>query len=184
MCVTSSNVNRIIERIPNDNIYFLPDRLMGQNVIKYLQSRGIRKNIHVYEGACYVHEEYQPESIGFVRKNNPGVRVLVHPECKPAVVDKADYVGSTTGMLDYVRKSGSETFFLLTECGLTGILQSEYPERHFVGTCTLCKYMKSNTLDDILRVLASPRPDDVILLAPETRQKALKCIERMFEYAD
>lgn len=184
VCVTSSNVNRIIERIPNDNIYFLPDKLMGQNVINHLRSKGIQKNIAVYHGTCYVHEEYQPESIDFIRRNNPDVEILVHPECQPAVVGKADYVGSTTGMLDHVRHSDHQAFFLVTECGLTDILQSEYPDRRFIGTCTMCKYMKSNSLEDILRVLEKPTPADVIDMTPETQQKALKCIERMFEYAD
>lgn len=184
VCVTSSNVYKIIERIPSDNIYFLPDRLMGLNIIKHLQDKGVRKNIQIYDGTCYVHEEYQAESIGFVRNNNPGVKVLVHPECKPAVVAKSDFTGSTTEMLNYVRKSDNDTFFLLTECGLTGILQTEYPEKHFVGSCTLCKYMRYNTLDDILHVLERPSPGNIITLSPDIREKALKCIERMFEYAD
>ncbi|OGW15227.1 MAG: quinolinate synthase [Nitrospinae bacterium RIFCSPLOWO2_12_FULL_47_7] len=184
VCVTSSNVYRVVERIPNDNIYFLPDGLMGQNLIKHLEDKGVRKNIRVYNGTCYVHEEYHPESVDFIRLKNPDVEVLVHPECQPAVVNKADYVGSTTGMLDYVRKSSGQTFFLLTECGLTGILQSEYPDKSFVGACTLCKYMKSNTLEDILRVLVNPAPEDIINIDPQIQQKALQCIERMFEYAE
>ena len=115
-----------------------------------------QKQIKVYDGTCYVHEEYQAESIDFVRKNNPNVEVLVHPECHPSVVAKADYVGSTTMMLDRVRQSFSRDFFLLTECGLTGVLQAEFPEKNFTGSCTLCRYMKSNSLNDILRVLENP----------------------------
>lgn len=184
VCVTSSNVYRIFERIENDKIYFLPDRLMGQNAIRHLQSKGIRKDVRVYDGVCYVHAEYQPESVDFIRKHNPGVEVLVHPECQPAVVGKADYTGSTTGMLEHVRRSDSRAFFLLTECGLTGILQSEFPGKQFVGSCTMCRYMKSNSLGDILRVLEDPRPEDIVDLPAETRQQALRCIERMFDYAD
>ncbi|MBI5426891.1 MAG: quinolinate synthase NadA [Nitrospinae bacterium] len=184
VCVTSSNVYRILERIENENVYFLPDKLMGQNAIQHLQSKGVRKNVRVYEGACHVHEEYRPESVDFVRAQNPGVEVLVHPECRPAVVGKADFTGSTTGMLDYVRRSPGQSFFLLTECGLTGILQSEFPEKRFVGSCTMCEYMKSNSLADILRVLENPSPEDHVLLSPEILEGARRCVERMFEYAE
>ena len=184
VCVTSSNVHKIIERIENDKIFFLPDRLMGENVIKFLEAKGIKKQIDVYDGTCYVHEEYAPESIDQVRRNFPGAEVLVHPECQPSVVDKADYVGSTTGMLNHVRKSKGDTFFLLTECGLTGILQSEFPHKNFVGSCTSCRYMKSNSLEDILNVLENPRPQNTIELSSEVQQKALQCLERMFEYAE
>lgn len=184
VCVTSSNVYRIIEAIDNDDIYFLPDKLMAQNVIQHLQTRGVDKNIAWYDGTCYVHEEYGPAAIDFVRTNNPEVDVLVHPECQPEVVRKADYVGSTTSMLDHVRTSSCDTFFLLTECGLTGILQSEFPDKRFVGSCTMCKYMKANSLQNLLQALENPRPDQVIELSPEVRQNALRCVERMFEYAE
>ncbi|MEE2987358.1 MAG: quinolinate synthase NadA, partial [Nitrospinota bacterium] len=117
-----------------------------------------------------------------VRGNFPGVEVLVHPECHAEVVGKADFVGSTTGMLDHVRKSDRDTFFLLTECGLTGILQSEFPRKKFVGSCTTCRYMKSNSLQDILNTLEHPRPEQAIELSPEVQKKALQCVERMFEY--
>ncbi|NIQ02251.1 MAG: quinolinate synthase NadA [Nitrospinaceae bacterium] len=184
VCVTSSNVYSIIEAIENDNIYFLPDKLMAMNVIQYLESRGIRKNISWYDGTCYVHEEYAPDAIDFIRTNNPGVDVLVHPECQPEVVRKADYVGSTTNMLNHVRTSSCDTFFLLTECGLTGILQSEFPDKQFVGTCTMCKYMKANSLDHVLQALEDPRPDQIIQLTPEVQRDALRCVERMFEYME
>lgn len=184
VCVTSSNVYDIIEKIDNENIYFLPDKLMGQNVIQYLKEKGVKKNIAVYEGTCYVHEEYEPESIDFARRNFEGVEVLAHPECHPGVVEKADYIGSTSGMLDHVRKSSGKTFILLTECGLTGILQSEFPDKKFVGTCTMCKYMKSNSLDNIVRALEDPRPQNVIEIPADVLQKARRTIDRMFEFVE
>ncbi len=184
VCVTSSNVYHIMEAIDNDHIYFLPDKLMAKNVVDHLQAKGVEKDISWYDGTCYVHEEYAPEAIDVVRNNNPGVDVLAHPECQPAVVRKADYVGSTTNMLNHVRESSGDTFFLLTECGLTGILQSEFPEKRFVGSCTLCKYMKSNSLQDVLQALEHPRPDQIVELSPEVRQNALRCVERMFEFTE
>ncbi len=183
VCVTSSNVNFIIEQIPNDKIYFLPDRLMGENVIDHLKSKGIKKDIQLWNGTCYVHEEYTPGSIDLVRNNFKGVEILVHPECEPSVVAKADFVGSTSQMLNRVRQSDSDTFFLVTECGLTGILQSEFPEKTFSGSCTLCKYMKSNSLEDILKVLENPGPENTITLTPKIQASALKCVERMFDFS-
>ena len=184
VCVTSSNVYKIIEKIPNDKIYFLPDKLMGENVIQNLKKKGVKKNIKLWEGTCYVHEEYQPENIDQVRKNFNGIEVLVHPECSSAVVNKADYIGSTSQMLNHVRKSDRDSFFLLTECGLTGVLQSEFPQKTFAGGCTMCKYMKSNSLEDILNVLENPSPQNIIKINLDTQKRALQCVNRMFEYAD
>ena len=184
VCVTSSNVYKIIEKIPNDKIYFLPDKLMGENVIQNLKKKGVKKNIKLWEGTCYVHEEYQPENIDQVRKNFNGIEVLVHPECSSAVVNKADYIGSTSQMLNHVRKSDLDSFFLLTECGLTGVLQSEFPQKTFAGGCTMCKYMKSNSLEDILNVLENPSPKNIIKIDLDTQKRALQCVNRMFEYAD
>ena len=184
VCVTSSNVYKIIEKIPNDKIYFLPDKLMGENVIQNLKTKGVKKNIELWEGTCYVHEEYQPENIDQVRKNFNGIEVLVHPECSSAVVNKADYIGSTSQMLNHVRKSDRDSFFLLTECGLTGVLQSEFPQKTFAGGCTMCKYMKSNSLEDILNVLENPSSQNIIKINLDTQKRALQCVNRMFEYAD
>ena len=183
VCVTSSNVYKIIEKIPNEKIYFLPDKLMGENVIQNLKEKGVKKDIQLWDGTCYVHEEYQSESIDQVRSNFKSVEVLVHPECNSAVVNKADYIGSTSQMLNHVRKSERDTFFLLTECGLTGILQSEFPKKKFAGGCTMCKYMKSNSLEDILNVLENPDPQNIIEIDPMTQKSALHCVNRMFEYS-
>jgi quinolinate synthase len=87
-------------------------------------------------------------------------------------------------MIKYVKETDAEAYFMLTECGLTGRLQLELPEKQFVGSCTLCKYMKANTLEDVLRVLKRPLPDDVIELDESVRIKARHCIEQMFYYAE
>ena len=144
----------------------------------------MNKDIRLWDGTCYVHEEYQPESIDQVRRNFEGVEILVHPECNSSVVGKADYVGSTSQMLNHVRESQRDSFFLLTECGLTGLLQSEFPEKTFAGSCTLCKYMKSNSLEDILNVLENPSPHSIIEIDPETQCRALNCVNQMFRYTD
>jgi quinolinate synthase len=184
VCVTSSNVYHIVETIPSDKIYFLPDKLMGQNLKVEMERRGVHKDIQVYDGTCYVHEEYDPEMVRFLRLKFPGVKVLSHPECNPGIIKVSDYVGSTSQMLDYVEKSKDSRFAMLTECGLSSRLQVEFPEKQIVGSCTMCKYMKSNSLEGILRVLLKPRPEDEVTLDEDVRVRALRCIDAMFEYVE
>ena len=184
VCVTSSNVYDIVEAIPNHKIYFLPDKLMGKNLQDEMLRRGVMKDIQVYEGTCYVHEQYDPEMIRFIRMKFPKTEVVTHPECSPAVVKASDYVGSTSQMINHVAKSKSDSFLVLTECGLVSRLQTEFPEKTFVGSCTMCKYMKSNSLEDILRVLVKPTANDRVVIEENTRLRALKCIEEMFRYTE
>jgi quinolinate synthase len=182
VCVTSSNVYKIIEAIPNDHIVFVPDKLMGENIIQYAKEKEISKTIRLWDGTCYVHETYEPEMIHYLRQEHPGLKVVSHPECSPAIVDVSDYVGSTSQMIRYVKETEAEAYFLLTECGLAGRLQSEISGKVFVGSCTMCRYMKANTLEDILRVLQTPDLDDVIEIGDQDRINALKCIDAMFAY--
>lgn len=182
VCVTSSNVNRIIEAIPNSKIYFLPDRLMAQNVINDFQKKGIEKEILYSSGTCYVHEKYDPEMIQYIRSQYPGVSILSHPECGSGVLAESDFVGSTSQMIQHVKTTDAPHFFMLTECGLTSRIQTEIPSKHFVGTCSMCKYMKSNHLSDIYRVLTHPKPEEEIDIPESVQGPALACIQAMFSY--
>jgi quinolinate synthase len=184
VCVTSSNVNDIIQKIPNDKIYFLPDKLMGRNLIEEMKRRGVDKEIKLWHGTCYVHEEYDPDTVQYLRDAHPGLQVLSHPECSPGVLHLSDYVGSTSQLLNYMQENAPETVLMLTECGITSRLQVEMPHIKFVGSCSMCRYMKSNTLADIRRVLDAPREQDTIRIDEETRRRALTCIEAMFEYVE
>ncbi|NQY73434.1 MAG: quinolinate synthase NadA [Candidatus Margulisbacteria bacterium] len=182
VCVTSSNVYSIIEKIPNDKIYFLPDRLMGENVIQFLEAKGIHKDIKLWDGTCYVHEEYDPDMITYLRQMHKGIHIVSHPECRSEVINSSDFVGSTSQMMQYVKKTEAPAYFMLTECGLTSRLQTEVPEKTFVGSCTMCKYMKSNSLEHILKALQNPDPEDIIEIDPTTIKKAKHCISEMFRY--
>jgi quinolinate synthase len=184
VCVTSSNVYDIVAAIPSDKVFFLPDKLMGKNLREEMERRGVNKRIEVYDGVCYVHEQYDPEMIRFLRVKFPDVQVLSHPECSPGILHASDYVGSTSQMLDYVAKSKQNRFAVLTECGLSSRLMVEHPEKQFVGSCTLCRYMKSNTLEGILRVLLKPRPEDAVEIPEDVIRRARACIDAMFAYAD
>lgn len=184
ICVTSGNVYDIIEKIDNDKIFFLPDKLMGLNIIEEMKKRGVEKDIKLWEGTCYVHEEYDPEMIEYLRSTNSGIRVLAHPECSPGVLNHSDFVGSTSQLLKYMETADAESYLMLTECGLSSRLQVEMPHVKFVGSCSMCKYMKSNTLQDILRVLENPQEKDYIRIDEDVRKKAMNCIEQMFKYAE
>ncbi len=184
VCITSSNVYDVAVRIPNEKIYFLPDKFMGQNLVNEMKARGIKKDIKFYDGICYVHEEYDPEQIHRIRLEYPGAKIVSHPECRPAVCAESDFVGSTSQMLKYMRTAEAKEFLMLTECGLSSRLQVEFPDKKFVGSCTLCRYMKSNTLSDILRVLKHPAARDRVIIDTKVRERALKCIEQMFYYTE
>jgi len=117
VCVTSANVYTIVENIPNDKIYFLPDKLMGENLRNEMIRLGVKKDIQFYSGTCYVHEEYNIEQIHKIRLEYPNAKIVSHPECNAAVVDNSDFVGSTEQMLAYMRETESKKFLMLTECG-------------------------------------------------------------------
>ena len=184
VCVTSSNVYKIIANLPNDKIIFVPDRLMGANLQEALEKNGIHKEIVLFSGCCYVHEKYDPELISFFRSQNPGLRVVSHPECHPGVALLSDYVGSTGQMVKYIKDQPEGTpFLLLTECGLNARMHYEFPHKQFIGSCSMCKYMKSNSLENILESLRHPEKASKVELSADVAARAKHCIDEMFRYA-
>ena len=175
-CCTSSNVAAVVEAMSQEQIIFIPDKLMGQN-LQHMTS----KQIITWDGTCVVHEGFNAASVKDIRQRFPGVRILAHPECSPAVVALVDYAGGTAGMLNYVRDSSDKTFMLVTECGLTDRFKAEYPDKEIVGTCILCPYMKEIQLDDVLQSLKSPRPDQIVTIPADVAQRARASLDRMFE---
>ncbi|MBF0593992.1 MAG: quinolinate synthase NadA [Candidatus Omnitrophica bacterium] len=183
VCVTSANVYGIVEKYPSDKIYFLPDKFMGINLVNEMKRRKIPKEVRFWSGSCYVHEEYTGEQVFKIRCEYPDAKIVSHPECNAEVVANSDFVGGTEQMLEYMRKSTSKQFLMLTECGLSSRLQSEFPDKDLVGSCTLCKYMKSNALEDVLEALKAPRPSQIVTIDEPVRLKALKSLEAMFQYS-
>jgi quinolinate synthase len=185
VCVTSSNVVKIVSSIPNDKIVFLPDKLMGENLKNELEKMGVKKELVLHTGTCYVHEQYDPDLVEYFRIQNKGLRIACHPECHPGIAMLSDFVGSTGQMLDYIRSLPEECpILLLTECGLNARLQSELPNRRFIGSCNLCKYMKSNSLENILQTLKEPDKAKEIKLNTTVLATAKRCIENMFIYSE
>jgi quinolinate synthase len=175
-CCTSSNVVAVVEAMPQEEILFIPDKLMGLN-LRNMTS----KKITTWDGTCVVHEGFNPETVKDIRRRFPGVKILAHPECAPGVVALVDYAGGTAGMLNYVRDSSANTFMLVTECGLTDRFKAEFPGKEIVGTCILCPYMKEIQLDDVLKALKHPAPEQFIEIPSDVADRARASLDRMFE---
>jgi quinolinate synthase len=171
VCVTSGNVYDIVAKLPESQILFVPDRLMADNVRDELKRRG----------TCIVHEEFDVAQIIQARAQFPGLKVVSHPECTSDVAAASDFVGSTGAMMKYVKETTAPYFLMLTECGLVGRLEVENTEKNFIGGCRLCPYMKLNSLEKVRDALLAPRPDQIIILDENLRQRAARCIDRMFE---
>ncbi|MGH9204883.1 MAG: quinolinate synthase NadA [Vicinamibacterales bacterium] len=174
VCCTSSNAVRIVERIEARNILFTPD----ENLAAYVQSQ-TDKNVIAWNGNCYVHHQIRPEQIQQVREKLPHVKIIAHPECRGDVLELADAVLSTSGMIDYARRSDSREFLIVTECGLSDRLLLELPEKKFYKACKLCQYMKMITLEETATALREMRHP--ITLDEGVRVKAERAIRRMFE---
>jgi quinolinate synthase len=183
VCVTSGNVHAIIAKLPQRRILFVPDRLMAENIRIELRRLGVDKEIISSDGTCLVHDKFTLAEISEARARFPGLKVVAHPECPSEVARAADFVGSTGAMMRYVKTTSAPYFLMLTECGLVGRLQVEDPEKHFIGGCRLCPYMKLNSLEKIRDALAAPRPDQIVTLDEDLRCRATRCMERMFELA-
>lgn len=175
-CCTSANAVEVVEAMPQDEILFIPDRLMGLNLAKITS-----KTILTWDGTCVVHEGFDVDSVRDIRKRFPGVKILAHPECTPGLVSEVDYAGGTSGMLNYVKTSNAKTFMLVTECGLTDRFKAEFRGKEIVGTCILCPYMKEIRLDDVLKALKNPAPEQYIEIPPDIAARAKRSLERMFE---
>lgn len=174
VCVTSSNAVQVVERLDTDHILFVPD----EHLADYVQKE-TSKTIISWNGNCYVHHQITPENILSVKRGLPGLKVLVHPECRADVVALADAVLSTSGMVRYAKESDADEFLIVTECGLSDKLILEVPEKKFYKACKLCQFMKMITLDATLESLRTMRHE--IVLDEEVRQGAERSLRRMFE---
>ena len=179
VCVTSANAVKIVRAIPNKNIFFIPDR----NLAHFVAEQVPEKNFVYNEGYCPVHEKMSVAEIRKAKKMHPEAEVLSHPECPKAVLELSDYIGSTTGIIDYAGKSGSREFIICTENGVRHKLENEYPEKKFYFTETepVCEDMKIITLEKILHVLKTG--ENEVRVSDERRENSRKPLERMLELA-
>lgn len=181
VCVTSGNAAAVLSNLPDRKILFVPDRLMGQNLSGELRRRGVDKEIVVAGGSCVVHDKFAAADLPAARKRYPGLKVLVHPECPPEVVQAADFVGGTEAMMNYVKTTSAPSFWALTDAGLVARLEVETRGKLFVGERRTCPFMQLNTLEQVRTALAAPREDQIIRLDERVRLRAERCLARMFE---
>lgn len=176
VCVTSSSAVEIVGRLDSDNILFIPDKNLGAFVKKAYPD----KNIVCWDGGCPVHGKMTATDVAAVKSKFPQAKLLVHPECPPEVCAKADYVGSTAGILDYARKSDAQQFIIGTEISITAQLSYEIPEKRFVNLSKrlICSDMKATTLVDVYNAVSGNGGLE-ITLNPETAAKAKHCIDEM-----
>lgn len=184
--VTSSNARQIVESFPKDTpMIFGPDRNLG-NYINSITGR----SMVLWDGCCHVHEKFSLEKILELKKQYPDAKVLVHPECKGAVVKLADKVGSTAALLKYSIEDSAQTFIVATESGILHEMKKACPQKTFIpappedGSCACneCNYMKLVTLQKIYNSLKHEWPS--IEVDAEVAKKAVVSIERMLEISE
>lgn len=178
VCVTSASAVDICSRLDNDKILFIPDPNLGH----YVADKLPEKTFAFYNGGCPRHAAVTREDVEKAKAVHPKARLLVHPECRPEVVEQADYIGSTTGIMSFVEKSDAEEFIIGTENSIVEHLQFSYPEKRFypLAVSLTCMDMKVTTLMDIYNCLRGEGGEE-IELSSEVMNGAERCIRRMVE---
>ncbi|RKZ20772.1 quinolinate synthase [bacterium] len=176
ICCTSANAEKVVNSLSQKEIIFAPDINLGDWVSKH-----VNKRVILWPGYCYVHRKFTREEVLEAREKHPDAEILVHPECNPEVVELADYVLSTNGMVKRVRESERDEFVIGTECGLIERLKREFPGKKFysLGEPKICDGMKSITLESVYEALRDMKHK--IELPPEIIKDARESIERMVE---
>lgn len=176
VCVTSSSAVKICKQIPEKNILFIPDCNLGAYVAEQIPE----KNFKLLQGGCPVHASVNEKEVLEAKAKHPNALLLVHPECTEEVVKHADYVGSTSGIMEFAKNSDAKEFIIGTELSITGHLQYECPDKLFwnLSQKLMCKNMKLNTLYDVYNAILG-RSGEEIELDGETIEKARKCIDEM-----
>ncbi|MBQ4370262.1 MAG: quinolinate synthase NadA [Oscillospiraceae bacterium] len=178
VCVTSSSAKKIIGNMPEDKILFVPDCNLGE----YIAAQLPEKTFKLVHGGCPTHLRISAADVKKARKEHPNARVIVHPECRPAVSALADFVGSTTEIMEYAEKSDAGEFIIGTENSIVQHLQMSCPEKRFypLSKDCVCHNMKLTTLGDVYDCVLG-RGGEEINLDEETRLGAKRCIDRMLE---
>ncbi|MDA8337580.1 MAG: quinolinate synthase NadA [Peptococcaceae bacterium] len=177
ICCTSANAVKIVSSLPPDReILFIPDQNLGRWV-----RRQTGRPMHFWEGHCNTHDKLRPEDILEAKAAHPAAVVLAHPECRPEILDLADAVASTTGMLRYAKESPKREFIVATETGLLYPMRQACPDKEFYPAATrlVCPNMKRTTLDKVRDALTTLRPR--VTVEPQVREKALAALARMLE---
>lgn len=178
VCVTSSSAVRIVSKLSNDKILFIPDCNLGA----YVQDKLPNKHIKLLQGGCPVHAAMTAKDVERAKAAHPDALLLVHPECRPAVCEKADYIGSTSGIIQYAMQSDAREFIIGTEISIAETLQNACPDKRFypLSKGLICENMKSTTLMDVYHCLKDNEGEE-IRLSKSTIARAKLCIDRMID---
>lgn len=181
VCVTSSSALKIVKAIDNDKILFIPDCNLGD----FVKRNCPEKDVKLLNGGCPTHAAVTAKDVMAAKAEHPDALFLVHPECRPQVVELADYVGSTSGIIDFAKKSDAKEFIIGTETSIAEHLQYDCPDKEFfpVTKDIVCHNMKITTLPDVYRTLMNISRGDCsdreIVMDEETISSAVKCIDEM-----
>lgn len=174
VCCTSSNAVKIVNGMGSDRVLCIPDEYLAQNV-----AREADVDVIAWKGRCEVHELFTAEELQQYREDDPGLKIIAHPECKPDVLDEADFSGSTSAMIKWVTDNQPERVMMVTECSMSDNIAVENPKVNFVRPCNLCPHMKQITLPKVLEAMVLNRTE--IIVDPEIADKARAAVERMIE---
>lgn len=172
ICCTSSNAVRVVESLGVDEIIFTPDEYLAS----YVASQTSVKVIP-WLGHCVVHEAFTAEEIEAYRDSYDEIAVIAHPECPPDVLNAADFVGSTSAMINWVKDNKPKRVFMVTECSMSDNVAAEQPETEFIRPCNLCPYMKMISLPKILKSLETLAPR--VQIPEDVAVRARAAVERM-----
>ena len=172
VCCTSANAVKIVKSLGVKKVIFLPDDYLA----KYVASQ-TDVEIISWKGVCIVHDQFNEIEINNIRRNNPGIKIIAHPECPPEVIKASDFAGSTSGMINYVRDNQPKKVMMVTECSMSDNIQVENPNVEFIRPCNLCPHMKKITLPKILNCLENETGE--IIMDQKTIAKARLSVEKM-----
>lgn len=179
VCVTSANAVKVVKNLPNKNIFFIPDGNLGQ----YVKEQVPEKNVIVNDGYCPIHAAITKEEVLEEKRKHPDAKFLVHPECTKELLEEADYIGSTSGIIHFVAQDDAREYIIGTEIGVFYELKKQNPDKEFYSLRTppICTDMKSVTLEKVLDVLE--RETNVVTVSEELSEKALRPLKKMLELA-
>lgn len=179
VCVTSANAMKVVKNLPNEHIFFIPDGNLG----RYVKEQVPEKDVILNDGYCPIHAAMTKEEVWQVKEEHPNAKFLVHPECVKELLDEADYIGSTSGIIDFVSKDDMEEYIIGTEVGVLYELKKRNPDKKFytLSKQPICADMKFITLEKVLEVLECET--NVVTVDEKMRKQALVPLERMLELA-
>ncbi|MDH3681422.1 MAG: quinolinate synthase NadA [Acidimicrobiia bacterium] len=172
ICCTSGNAVEVVESLGRDRVIFLPDRYLGAWVASQTDVEIIN-----WDGSCMVHERFTGAELRGYRQVHPGISIIAHPECPADVLDEADYVGSTAGMIGWVRAERPAQVVMVTECSMSDNVAVEVPDVDFVRPCNLCPHMKKITLDKIKTSLETMTTE--VVVPPDVAERARRSVDAM-----